>query len=89
MFFIAFYKNSFSELFSALLVYFSTDSLEKFPYLNYKMEPILIGLWEFIKDPIKSCKAVVNPKWESYYQKYLPDENKTEDEDLKIDIQSE
>ena len=41
MFFIAFVKNSFGDLFTALLTYFSQDSIGKIPLFNYNIETIL------------------------------------------------
>ena len=70
MFFIAFVKNSFGDLFTALLTYFSQDSIGKIPLFNYNIETIFGGLWSFIKNPIKSCGNAMNSKWDIYYKKY-------------------
>jgi len=70
LFFIAFYKRSFGELFSALLTYFSIDSIGKIPLFNYNLEPIFSSLWNFIKNPIKSFSEVMYSPWDLYYKKY-------------------
>ena len=65
MFFIAFYRQSFSDLFSALFAYFCVDIFNILP-LKYNIANILESCLKFVKHPCKSWDDTLGKEWETY-----------------------